>query len=92
MTPMTKALAVGIGLGCVLLPDLAAAQGAPWPTYRGNRRYEDNYVTRQPQRGYTGWGQFPLLGYYCDYQRTPIRRCSNGRCRVVAWDMKQYCY
>ena len=91
MRPLWKALAAAAGLALVVLPDLAAAQD-PWPTYRGNRRYEDNYTTRGPQRGYTGWGRFPLSDYYCDYQRTPVRRCNNGRCRVVAWNLRQYCY
>jgi hypothetical protein len=92
MTLLSKALVAGIGLGCVLLPDLAVAQQAPWPTYHGNRDYEDSWVTRKPERGYTGWGAFPQRGGYCDYARTPIRRCDQGHCRVVAWNMTQYCY
>jgi len=78
-------------LALIILPELASAQ--PWPTYRGERRYEDSYISPGPQRGYTGWGSGPLLGYFCDYQRTPIRRCNErGRCRVVAWETRQYCY
>ena len=77
-------------LALTILPDIAPAQ--PWPTYRGDRRYEDSYITPRGQRGYTGWGSGPLLGYFCDYQRTPIRRCDRGRCRVVAWETRQYCY
>lgn len=90
MTNTRSLLAFAFGCGLTLLPDLAAAQ--PYPTYRGERRYEDSYITRQPRRGYTGWGSGPLFGYYCDYQRVPIRRCFKGRCRVVAWDLRQYCY
>jgi len=82
--------AFGFGLGIILVPDMAPAQ--PYPTYRGERRYEDNTVTRRPPRGYTGWGSGPLRDYFCDFQRTPIRRCNNGRCRVVAWEFRQYCY
>ena len=92
MTPLCRAFAASLALGLVLVPEFAAAQYAPWPTYRGDRRYEDEYTTRRPQRGYTGWGSGPMLGYFCDYQRTPVRRCKNGRCRVVAWNMTQYCY
>jgi hypothetical protein len=92
MTPFAKSLAASFALGLVLAPELAIAQYAPWPTYRGDRRYEDDYTTRTPRRGYTGWGSGPLLGTFCDYQRTPVRRCNNGRCRVVAWNMTQYCY
>jgi hypothetical protein len=91
MTPLCKAFAATFALGLALLPDLAAAQ-SPYPTYRGDRRYEDEYTTPTPRQGYTGWGSGPLLGYFCDYQRTPIRRCENGRCQVVAWNLRQYCY
>ena len=92
MAPIRKALAASFALGLLLMPELATGQGAPWPTYRGDRRYEDEYTTRRPQRGYTGWGSGPLLGYFCDYRREPVRRCDDGHCRVVAWHMTQYCY
>ncbi len=93
MKTSIKALGACLALGLIIVPELALAQGSPWPTYRGGEdRYEDNYVTKKPRRGYTGWGSFPLNDYFCDYQRTPIRRCSNGHCRVVAWNLQQYCY
>jgi hypothetical protein len=92
MTPLHKALAACFGLGLMLLPELTAAQTAPWPTYRGGDRYEDSTYSRRPQRGYTGWGSGPLIDYFCDYQRLPVRRCNHGRCRVVAWETRQYCY
>lgn len=87
-----KALAaVGVAIGLSLLPDLASAQ--PWPTYRGSGRYEDSTIDRAPRRGYTGWGSGHLRNRFCDYTRYPIRRCNNnGRCRVVAWETRQYCY
>ncbi len=90
MTLISKALGACFALGLVLLPDLAPAQ--PFPTYRGDRRYEDEYITRGPRHGYSGWGNGPLLGYFCDYQRLPVRRCGKGGCRVVAWRLRQYCY
>jgi hypothetical protein len=90
MSASMKALGACFALGLVLLPDLAAAQ--PYPTYRGDRRYEDEYSTRGPARGYSGWGSGPLRGYFCDYQRTPVRRCGRNGCRVVSWRLRQYCY
>lgn len=92
MTRLHQALGAFLAMGLAILPDLAAAQPEPWPTYRGDRRYEDTYTSRAPRRGYTGWGSGPTRDYFCDYQRTPIRRCSGGRCAVVAWETKQYCY
>lgn len=76
------------------LLDAAAAKLAaqPFPTYRGDRYYEDNYYSREPRRGYTGWAGPPLLGQFCDYRRYPVRECDNGRCRVVGWRLQQYCY
>ena len=92
MTTLQKALGACFALGLAVLPDIASAQPEPWPTYRGDRRYEDTYTSRYPRRGYTGWGSGPLMHYFCDYQRTPIRRCDGGRCAVVAWETRQYCY
>jgi hypothetical protein len=91
MTTSWKGLAAAsVALGLTLLPDIASAQ--PWPTYRGDGRYEDSYINRQPRRGYTGWGSGPLRHDFCDYIRYPIRRCNNGRCRTVAWETRQSCY
>ena len=90
MTRMTKVLGACFALGLVALPEIASAQ--PYPTYRGERRYEDEYTTRRTERGYTGWAGAPLFGYFCDYQREPVRRCGKNGCRVVAWRNRQYCY
>jgi hypothetical protein len=92
MRTYAKTLGACVALGLVFLPEFAFAQQGPLPTYRGGHWREDNYTTRKPQRGYTGWAGVPFLDYFCDYQRTPVRRCSHGRCRVVAWNMQQYCY
>jgi hypothetical protein len=82
--------AAGIALGLYLLPGIASAQ--PFGFWDDDRRYEESYITREPRRGYTGWTRGPWPGYFCDYQRIPIRRCDNGRCRAVAWETRQYCY
>jgi hypothetical protein len=86
-----KALAAAsVALGIHLLPGLAAAQPVPFPTF--DDRYEESTITRTPRRGYSGWARAPFNDYYCDYRRIPVRRCDNGRCRAVAWELQQYCY
>lgn len=91
MTRMSKAGAACLGLGLLLLPQLAVAQPTPWPSW--GHRYEEDTVTPTPRRGYSGWARAPFSDYYCDYQRIPVRRCDgNGNCRVVAWNLRQYCY
>jgi hypothetical protein len=83
----------------VLLAALAAGAAAapgsaqPYPTYRGQHYFEDNTYSRKPRRGFSGHAGPPLLGYFCDYRRYPVRACDDrGRCKVVAWRLQQYCY
>ncbi len=64
-----------------------------YPTYRGKGYYEDNYYSRKPQRGYSGWAGPSIPGRYCDYRRYPVRVCGkSGKCRVKGWRLQQYCY
>jgi hypothetical protein len=45
---------------------------------------------KEMRHGYSG--QLGVGGLYCDYQRIPTHDCSSGRCKVVSWTLKQFCY
>lgn len=71
----------------------ALAQSGDFPRYRSGGVYEDFSYSKKPRRGYSGWSGPPIRGLYCDYRRNPIRECKpNGRCKVVKWELEQYCY
>lgn len=61
-----------------------------------NGDYYKTYITREAVHGYSG----PALNSFapgsfshCDYHRVPIRACNAaGRCKAVAWELRQYCY
>ena len=61
----------------------------------GSRFYETNIITKRPIHGYTGLAG-PTNNYFCGYYRIPIRKCEwrrgRERCKVVAWNLKQFCY
>ena len=76
-----------------LMPSPAAAQ---WLNL-GPDELTSTYESRRPVRGYSGWMRYGNRDYYCDYIRTPKRRCRTDRrgrqrCRVVGWTLNQRCY
>lgn len=83
------ALALLAGLG---LCSNVFAQSGDFPRYRGGGTFEDYSYSNKPRRGYSGWAGPPLRGLYCDYRRNPVRECNGTRCRVVRWELQQYCY
>lgn len=73
----------------------AAAQAMPFPDPYSDDFDERESISKAPRHGYTGWVGIgpPQLDKFCDYQRIPVRKCTpGGRCRAVAWKLRQYCY
>jgi hypothetical protein len=60
--------------------------------YSGGIYYYGEYRSKKPVHGYSGWHPGPYR-LYCDYDRIPVRKCfRNGRCKVVEWIIRPYCY
>ncbi len=56
---------------------------------RGKQLYIETYQSKEALHGYSGHAG----NSYCDYQRLPIRKCSNGHsdCKIVGWTLQQIC-
>jgi hypothetical protein len=59
--------------------------------------FTTEHTTKGPVRGYSGFYRVGPRDYYCDYQRIPNRRCTTDRkgheqCKIVSWELKQFCY
>lgn len=86
-----KALVAALAVAPVALPAPADAKGG------GSTWYETNIQTDKPVHGYSGPGYAGPRSLYCDYQRLPKHDCKvgpngEGRCKIVGWTLKQYCY
>jgi hypothetical protein len=81
----SRAVAIAVGA-------LAAAAGTAHGQYYARNWHERTITTPGPTRGYTGSVRVGARKYWCDYVRYPNRECSNGKCRIVSWDLKQRCY
>jgi hypothetical protein len=84
-------LIAGIFL-CSLVPSESAAAKRGLYRYNGGIQYYGEYHSKKPVHGYSGFHPGPYR-LYCDYDRIPVRKCNrNGRCRVVKWIIRPYCY
>lgn len=72
-------------------PEAMAARRGLYP-YGGGIYYYGEFHSKKPVHGYSGWHPGPYR-LFCDYDRIPVRRCyRNGRCKVVKWIIRPYCY
>ena len=82
----TFALAAALATisGASLLTSTTADAGG-----RGKQLYIETYQSKEALHGYSGHAG----NSYCDYQRLPIRKCSNGHsdCKIVGWTLQQIC-
>lgn len=79
-------------VGLVFAGKPAVAHGLGPYGYNSGPYYYGEFHSKKPLHGYSGWhpGAHRL---YCDYDRIPVRRCNRkGRCRVVKWIIRPYCY
>lgn len=91
-------LAAALSVSALSVPDASAKKSpcASRPNPGFDTTYERRCISKKPQHGYSGSpvNGFPLGPFvHCDYHRIPIRECSgSGRCKVVAWELQQFCY
>lgn len=70
--------------GATLATSTAADAGG-----KGRELYIETYQFKKPMHGYSGHAG----NLYCDYQRLPIRKCTNGHsnCTITGWTLQQIC-
>lgn len=94
---MERAMRLRLMCGLAALSLLVPAAAEARKTGHSSGYYEEQYETKGPQHGYSGWVWGGRRSYYCDYQRLPNRECvtlksGKQRCKVTSWTLKQYCY
>jgi hypothetical protein len=93
---MRKSLVPAVLLLAVTAGTATAGSRNAGPILPDGRAFEHSTFSRDPLHGYSGSPAIAtrksgLLGH-CDYHRLPVRQCGAGGCKVVAWELKQYCY
>ena len=89
---ITATLAATVILSLMGTEPAWAQRGVFISPYGGGPYYYGEYHSKKPRHGYSGFHPGPYR-LYCDYDRIPVRRCNRkGRCRVVKWIIKPYCY